>query len=97
MRSRRTAYLTFQPSAYSSGMRFPASGMQPMTPESYANPEDEQYGFLGPIVGWYFSRGQDEDEDGPGAVVREYWWLIALSVPVLYYGINKTIDKLEKK
>lgn len=92
MRSRRTAYLTFQPSAYSSGMQFPASGMQPMTPKSYANPEDEQYGFLGPIVWWYFSGG-----DGPGAVVREYWWLIALSVPVLYYGINKAIDKLEQK
>lgn len=96
MRHRSRTHITFEPSAYSEGISFPTKGLRPLgTGPQESRPE---YGSWLTYYRMYklWKNSPESEENTPGAIVREYWWVIVAGIPVIYYGVNRAMDKLEK-
>jgi hypothetical protein len=96
MRHRSRTHITFEPSAYSEGISFPSEGLRPLGP----GPQDKRADY-GVLLTYYrmfklWRAAEEGEENTPGAIVRDYWWVILAATPVIYYGVNKAMDKLEK-
>jgi|LWDU01.1.fsa_nt_gi hypothetical protein len=87
--ARRVAYLTFQPSTYSTGLAFPDAGL----------PAQEEYGFLPLIAAWFLKEKMEEKaaESITLVMLKKYWWVGLLIVPVAYIAIDKGLDAAAKK
>jgi hypothetical protein len=92
--ARRVAYLTFQPSVYSTGVRFPSRGLTAAGVYRDAAEEDEEYGFIvsGPLLlgTWALKKaGMAAAEAKMKDVVKEFWWAYGLMGLGVYYGMKK--------
>jgi hypothetical protein len=93
--ARRSLRRTFRPSAYTTGvtLRTPHDGI-----------EGAEYGFIvsGPVIlsAWALKKAGVVDETTAGAVgqvIKTYWWAFALSVPLVWGGVNRGMDLVQKK
>ena len=89
---RRVAYLTFEPSTYSTGLAFPGQGLPPQ--EVYGSAEGEEYGFIttGPLLLASHLLADEEEKKAKTALIKKYWWVALLVAPLAYVAINKGLD-----
>ena len=91
--ARRALRRTFRPSAYTRGV----------SEGTYPGGHEGEYGFIVPIwAGLKLKEalfGDDGEEEPPSVAgtFMDYWWVALVAVPVLYVGINKALDRGEKR